>query len=67
VSTAFAHLSKPQVWGLLLWSAGIALTGTAGITQISVRLALVPEQQEQAVFGVNPFYWFRHTFDDRLP
>ncbi len=50
VSTAFAHLSKPQVWGLLLWSAGIALTGTAGVTQISALLALVLEQQEQAVF-----------------
>jgi len=35
VSIVFAHLSKPQVWGLVLWSAGIALSGTAGITQIS--------------------------------
>ncbi|MBO0791236.1 MAG: hypothetical protein J2P36_09835 [Ktedonobacteraceae bacterium] len=50
VSTAFGHLSKPQVWGLVLWSAGIALTGTAGITQISALLALVLGQQEQAVF-----------------
>lgn len=50
VSTAFAHLSKPQVWGLVLWSAGIALAGTAGITQISALLALVLQQQEQAVF-----------------
>src|SRR5438046_3039312 len=50
VSTAFAHLSKPQVWGLLLWSAGIAPTRTAGITPISALLALVLEQQEQAVF-----------------
>jgi hypothetical protein len=22
VSTAFGHLSKPQVWGLVLWSVG---------------------------------------------
>ena len=29
VSTAFAHLSKPQIWGLVLWSAGIALSGSA--------------------------------------
>lgn len=50
VSTAFSHLSKPQVWGLLLWSAGIALSGAAGITQISALLALVLEHQEQAVF-----------------
>ena len=50
VSIAFAHLSKPQVWGLVLWSAGIALSGAAGITQISALLALVLDQQEQAVF-----------------
>ena len=50
VSTAFAHLSKPQVWGLVLWSAGIALSGAAGITQISALLALVLEQPEQTVF-----------------
>ncbi len=50
VSTAFVHLSKPQVWGLVLWSAGIALSGAAGITQLSALLALVLDQQEQAVF-----------------
>ncbi len=50
VSTAFAHLSKPQLWGLVLWSAGIALSGGAGITQISALLALVLAEQEQTVF-----------------
>jgi hypothetical protein len=50
VSTAFGHLSKPQVWGLVLWSTGIALSGAAGITQSSALLALVLEQQEQTVF-----------------
>ncbi len=50
VSTAFAHLSKPQIGGLVLWSAGIALSGTAGITQISALLALVLCQGEQTVF-----------------
>ena len=50
VRAAFGHLSKPQVWGLILWSAGIALSGTAGITQLSALLALVLDQQEQAVF-----------------
>ena len=50
VSTAFAHLSKPQIWGLVLWSAGIALSGSAGITQISALLALVLCQGEQTVF-----------------
>jgi hypothetical protein len=50
VSTAFAHLSKPQIWGLVLWSAGIALCGSAGITQVSALLALVLGQGEQGVF-----------------
>ena len=50
VSTAFGHLSKPQQWGLVLWSAGIALTGTAGIVQISALLAVILQQQEQSVF-----------------
>src|SRR2546423_11076985 len=50
VSTSFAHLSKPQIWGLVLWSAGIALSGVAGITQISALLALVLQEQEQTVF-----------------
>jgi hypothetical protein len=50
VSTTFSHLSKPQIWGLVLWSAGIALSGVAGITQISALLALVLQEQEQTVF-----------------
>ena len=50
VSRAFAHLSKPQVWGLVLWSAGIALTGTAGMVQVSALLAFILQQQEQSVF-----------------
>src|SRR2546425_1338991 len=50
VSTAFAHLSKAQVLGLVLWSAGIALTGSSGISQISALLAEVLEQKEGTVF-----------------
>ena len=50
VSTAFGHLSKPQVWGLVLWSAGIALSGVAGISHISALLAFVLQEQEQTVF-----------------
>ena len=50
VSTAFAHLSKPQLWGLVLWSAGIALSGVAGIAHISALLAFVLQEQEQTVF-----------------
>ena len=50
VSIAFAHLSQPQIWGLVLWSAGIALSGSAGITQISALLAFMLCQGEQTVF-----------------
>ncbi len=34
----------------MLWSAGIVLSGVAGIAQVSALLALVLEQQEQTVF-----------------
>src|SRR2546421_2889545 len=50
VSSAFAHLSKAQVRGLVLWSAGMALTGSGGINQISALLAQVLEQKEGSVF-----------------
>lgn len=50
VSMAFPHLSRPQRWGLVLWSAGIALSGCAGIVQISALLAIVLGMQDQAVF-----------------
>lgn len=50
VSTAFAHLSKAQALGLALWSAGMALTGSGGISQISALLAQVLEQKEGTVF-----------------
>jgi hypothetical protein len=49
VSRAFAHLSKAQIYGLVLWSAGIALAGSCGISQVSALLAQVLEQQEASV------------------
>lgn len=50
VSTAFAHLSKAQVLGLVYWSVGIALTGSGGISQISALLAQILKQKEGTVF-----------------
>jgi hypothetical protein len=50
VSSAFAHLSKAQAGGLALWSAGIALSGSSGIVQISALLAQVLGQKEGTVF-----------------
>jgi len=49
VSTAFAHLSKAQVLGLVCWSVGIALTGSSGISQISALLSQILEQKETTV------------------
>jgi DDE family transposase len=49
VSSAFPQLSKPQTQGLAWWSAGIALTGSVGISQISALLALVLDQKEGTV------------------
>ena len=50
VSTAFAHVSKPQRWGLALWSAGIALAGAAGLAQVSALLSVVLGEAELTVF-----------------
>lgn len=50
VSIAFAHLSQTQAQGLAYRSAGIALTGSDGITQMSALLAQVLEQREMTVF-----------------
>ncbi len=49
VSRAFAHLSQAQLAGLVLWSAGIALSGSSGISQGSALLAQVLGQHEASV------------------
>jgi hypothetical protein len=49
VSRAFAHLSTAQIYGLVLWSAGIALAGSSGISQVSALLAQVLGQHEASV------------------
>lgn len=51
VSTAFGHLSKPQVWGLVRMSVRGSHFREPQESRNSVRLfALVLDQQEQAVF-----------------
>ena len=40
VSTAFPHLSRPQARVLALWSYGMVLARTCGITQVAAALAL---------------------------
>lgn len=50
VSTVFAHLSQSQRRGLALWSAGMALSGSAGLAQVSALLAAILLEPEQRVF-----------------
>lgn len=40
MSTAFPHLSRPQARVLALWSYGMVLARTCGITQVAAALAL---------------------------
>ena len=40
VSTAFAHLSQPQATVLALWSYGMVLARSCGLTMVSATLAL---------------------------
>lgn len=49
VSTHFSHLSRPQVLGLSLWSAGILLAQRCGLTQVAVVLAYLLSRREAAV------------------
>jgi hypothetical protein len=49
VSTQFPHLSRPQVLGLSLWSAGIVLAQRCGLTQVAVMLAYLLCRRESAV------------------
>lgn len=49
VSTQFAHLSRPQVWGLSLWSGGIVLAQRCGLTHVAVVLAYLLCRREAAV------------------
>ena len=40
VSTAFAHVSQPQATVLALWSSGMVLARSCGLTLVSATLAL---------------------------
>jgi hypothetical protein len=49
VSTQFPHLSRPQVLGLSLWSAGVVFAQRCGLTQVAVVLAYLLCRNEAAV------------------
>lgn len=49
VSRHLPHLSRPQAAVLALWSLGMVLTGSCGLSQVSVLLALLLGQGEETL------------------
>ena len=49
VSSHLPHLSRPQASVLALWSLGMVLTRSCGLSQVSVMLALLLEQKEETL------------------
>ena len=49
VSSHLPHLSGPQAAVLALWSLGIVLSGSCGLSQVSALLAMVLGQSEETV------------------
>src|SRR2546426_5995416 len=49
VSSHMPHLSHPQAAVLALWSLGMVLTRSCGLSQVSVLLALLLGQQEETL------------------
>jgi hypothetical protein len=49
VSRYLPHLSGPQASVLALWSLGIALAGSCGLSQVSALLALLLEEKEETL------------------
>ena len=49
VSRHLPHLSRPQAVVLALWSLGMVLTGSCGLSQVSAMLALLLAQREETL------------------
>jgi hypothetical protein len=49
VSRQLPHLSRPQATVLALWSLGIVLAQSCGLSQVSALLALLLGQQEETL------------------
>ena len=49
VSSHLPHLSRPQAAVLALWSLGMVLAGSCGLSQVSVLLALLLDQKEETL------------------
>ncbi|MEO8955766.1 MAG: transposase [Ktedonobacteraceae bacterium] len=49
MSSHLPHLSRPQAAVLALWSLGMVLTGSCGLSQVSGLLALLLDQKEETL------------------
>ena len=49
VSSHLPHLSRPQAGVLALWSLGMVLSRSCGLSQVSVLLALLLGQSEETL------------------
>ena len=49
VSSRLAHLSRPQAGVLALWSLGMVLARSCGLSQVSVLLGLLLGQPEETL------------------
>ena len=49
ISTHLPHLSKPQAWGLALWSFGMVLARSCALSAVSSLLAAGMRRKEQTV------------------
>ena len=49
VSSHFPHLSRPQAGVLALWSLGMVLSRSCGLSQVSILLALPLDQKEETL------------------
>src|SRR5258707_7593278 len=49
VSTQLSHLSRPQVTVLALWSLGIVLAQSCGLSSVAILLAYLLDRTETAV------------------
>jgi hypothetical protein len=49
VSTQLSHLSQPQVTVLVLWSIGIVLAQSCGLSSVAIMLAYLLDRTATAV------------------
>ncbi|ODH02268.1 hypothetical protein A4S05_25075 [Nostoc sp. KVJ20] len=58
------HLSKSQALILAMWSFGIVMTQSCGLTTVSVFLAELLGKKENTVRSWSVFLWLSYLFQD---